>query len=386
MKMERNLVFTCTELPEKERRNLTIFDLIRTKGSISKPEISKLTGINIVSVSNYIENYIARKLVSERCSEVSSGGRKPDLVALNKDDTFVAGVGLDVSSAQAVVTDLAGRELARSGPAAVRADDPAAAGAGLAAMLAELQRSAGVPGIAAVGIGAADSICRSSLASIGRATHPHAYVGDAAHCAAYGEAVYNAAASPEDLLYVHTDLGRCIVMKGGRSFGAVQPDGAPPAPAGAAGENGYAAEMRYLEPWDESLGIVHAATQEVCRGVGTKIVDASHGKAENISVAAVIDAARRQDAVAADILKSAGANLGLRIAYLINVFGPKAVIIGGGLEAAGGLILDPIQTMVNRFAFTRQAQRVSIVPGTLGPDAVSRGAAALAVREVFLRV
>ena len=78
-------------------------------------------------------------------------------------------------------------------------------------------------------------------------------------------------------------------------------------------------------------------------------------------------------------------NLGIRIAYLVNLFNPEVVVIGGGVEKAREIILDPIRKTVKKLAFSEQANIVKIIPGAMGENSVSLGAASLAIREVFLK-
>ena len=68
---------------EKERRNLTILDSIRRGGEVSRAEISKITDLNIVTVSNYVSKHIKNKLIFEIGLDVSTGGRRPELLKLN---------------------------------------------------------------------------------------------------------------------------------------------------------------------------------------------------------------------------------------------------------------------------------------------------------------
>ena len=57
-------VLTSDGLSDKERKNFAILNTIRRRGPIARTEISKLTGFNIVTVSNYIDQYIKKGLVS----------------------------------------------------------------------------------------------------------------------------------------------------------------------------------------------------------------------------------------------------------------------------------------------------------------------------------
>jgi glucokinase len=60
------------------------------------------------------------------------------------------------------------------------------------------------------------------------------------------------------------------------------------------------------------------------------------------------------------------------------------VVIGGGVEKAGDVFMDPVRETVKRFAFEEPASIVKIIPSILEDNAVVLGAAALAAREVFI--
>ena len=50
-------------LTDKERKNLAILEVIRKNGPISRTDISKITELNIVTVSNYVNHYIKKGLL-----------------------------------------------------------------------------------------------------------------------------------------------------------------------------------------------------------------------------------------------------------------------------------------------------------------------------------
>ena len=83
------------ELNDHEKKNLQILDTIRKRGPIARAEISRLIGLNIVTVTSYVDQYIKKGVIKEVGIDVSSGGRKPTLVDLNPAATFLIGVGLN---------------------------------------------------------------------------------------------------------------------------------------------------------------------------------------------------------------------------------------------------------------------------------------------------
>jgi glucokinase len=98
---------------------------------------------------------------------------------------------------------------------------------------------------------------------------------------------------------------------------------------------------------------------------------------------AVVTAARAGDAAALEAIHLLGERLGVGIANAINVFDPEQVVIGGGVSAAGELLLEPARTVARRFVLPGVGTRTEIRLARYGPRAGVRGAALLAGQEVL---
>jgi len=90
---------------------------------------------------------------------------------------------------------------------------------------------------------------------------------------------------------------------------------------------------------------------------------------------AAMEAARDGDAAALAGFDRIGTYLGIGIANMIAVLSPDRVVIGGGIAAAGDLLLDPIRAELERRVRTTSLQPVSLVTAELGTWAGSIGAA-----------
>jgi len=88
--------------------------------------------------------------------------------------------------------------------------------------------------------------------------------------------------------------------------------------------------------------------------------------------------ARRGDAVAQEILQEAGHYLGLALANLVSVLNPEVIVIGGGVAAAGDLIIGPARQTMRRWAQPLAVKQVRIVRSRLGAAAALLGVARLA--------
>lgn len=88
-----------------------------------------------------------------------------------------------------------------------------------------------------------------------------------------------------------------------------------------------------------------------------------------------VAAARAGDARALAGLAEVGRVLGIGIANMITVITPDRVVIGGGVAAAGDLLLDPIRAEVARRVTMTSLDAVTIVTAELGTWAGAMGAA-----------
>ncbi len=96
---------------------------------------------------------------------------------------------------------------------------------------------------------------------------------------------------------------------------------------------------------------------------------------------AVTDAALRGDEAARIVVERAGYHLGVALSSLANSFDPDVIVIGGGVMAAGDLLLDPARAELAARALPPQ-NRTPVVAADLGPDAGMIGAATMAIDEL----
>ncbi len=106
-----------------------------------------------------------------------------------------------------------------------------------------------------------------------------------------------------------------------------------------------------------------------------------HGEGEPIDGKAVTLAAQKGDEVAVAVFELIGTRLGVALASFANIFEPEVIVIGGGVIAAGDLLLDPARRELEARAL-RPMNRTPVVAAELGADAGMIGAAALARIEL----
>ena len=85
------------------------------------------------------------------------------------------------------------------------------------------------------------------------------------------------------------------------------------------------------------------------------------------------------DPVAVEVLASVGRSLGAGLTSLVNAFQPEVIVIGGGVVAAGELLLGPAREVVMSTALPPLRAGVRIVTAELAEEAGMIGAGILAL-------
>lgn len=103
---------------------------------------------------------------------------------------------------------------------------------------------------------------------------------------------------------------------------------------------------------------------------------AAGGKAA--SAREVFERATEGDARAADITERAAKALGSCIGFALNILDPEALVLGGGLAAAGGAYGEPLEAAIRAHVWADATRALPILRARLGADSALIGAAALA--------
>lgn len=204
---------------------------------------------------------------------------------------------------------------------------------------------------------------------------------------ALGEAYFGAGKGKSDLVYVtvSTGIGAAIVFHGRHWGGAM----------GWAGGIGHtiideASDRRCpgcgnrgcLETFAARLGIETTAIELMDIAPPGELFRLCCGDPRNMTVQFVAEAATAGDSAAIEALRRAGHALGVGLTNLIDMLAPTLVVVGGGIVAAGDLLLEPARAVVRDRAFPPILRSVPIVPAALGDLSGLFGAAVMVLRDV----
>ena len=85
------------------------------------------------------------------------------------------------------------------------------------------------------------------------------------------------------------------------------------------------------------------------------------------------------DPVAVEVIRGIGRFLGVGLASLANIFNPSVVVVGGGVIAAGELLLAPAREELVARALSPSRETAQVVPARFGAESGMLGAATLAL-------
>lgn len=404
MSMIKQILLKDRILTDKERKNLAILEVIRKNGPISRTDISKITELNIVTVSNYVNHYIKKGLVIEGELDESTGGRKPVLVELNAKAGYIVGVGLNMLSIVGVLVDLEINviaELKRERPP----ENSEAVIERMVDMAAEIIEKAeidktkivgvgvGVPGIIdergrtirwPQSLGEKDlSVCLSIKDTFEKRLNIPTFVENDANAAVLGEKWLGLDRDVRHMLYMFSGVGCGILVNGEIYRGAT----------GAAGELGinsikttkeYAQQIAtQLGRWEMDIGMVVRAREAIQKGEKSVLKDYVNGDVSKLTFKEVVRALKEKDPLAVKVVEQSGYELGKKIAFLVNLLNPEIVVIGGGIEDCGAPLLDAIKTAIKEWSVEEASTQVKIIPSAFGENAVALGVVGIVAREVF---
>lgn len=210
-------------------------------------------------------------------------------------------------------------------------------------------------------------------------------VDNDANVAAFAEYLYGAAKGMPDIvmLTIGTGIGGGLILNGELYRGST----------GAGAELGHVVIQADGPPCQGNCpnhGCVEALASGTALGREGKAAaesapDSAIGKllaaGETVDGTAVTEAALAGDETSIGVFELIGSRLGVACSSFANIFQPNAIVVGGGVIAAGDLLLDPARREVRERALTPMNQ-TPILAATLGNDAGMIGAAALARVEL----
>lgn len=203
---------------------------------------------------------------------------------------------------------------------------------------------------------------------------------------AFAELRFGAARSKKNVLAVHLDWGIGLgIIVNGRLY---------------KGRDGFAGEFGHLPMVDNGIlckcgkqgcletiasgtAIARMAKEGMKAGRSSLLGQLVDKDPEKIEIRKIVQAAAMGDQYSISILANVGHWLGKGLAYLIQIFNPELIIVGGRMSEANQFILPPIQQAIQIFCNPELGNDIQIKVSELGNQAGIQGVAALLLERVL---
>lgn len=205
-----------------------------------------------------------------------------------------------------------------------------------------------------------------------------------ANVAALGERWVGAGENQPDVVFITlgTGVGGGIVAAGNLIHGVV----------GAAGEIGHIVVEPHdgfactcgnygcLETVTSATGVVRLARKFAEEYEGNSEIKANIDNGDEVTSKDIFIAAEAGDAFALIVVDKFAYYLGFACANLGSTLNPAAIVIGGGVSAAGEFLRSKVETYFQKYSFSTVRDSTKIKLAELGNDAGIIGAASLALK------
>lgn len=371
-----------------------ILDLIRAAGTISRVELTQVSGLTGATVSTVVRKLIDDGLVVEAGRAESTGGKPRMLLELDPYARFAVGVHLDHAGITYVIANLGGAIVARWRRPGAGSDDPRDVVDRIAAEIRATVGRTGVdperilglgvvsPGPIAVSTGMTltppvmQAWTEYPLAeALEDAVGLPVLLDNDATAAAIGE--YWSGGVPTGTafaaLYMGTGIGAGIIVDGTVYRGS----------SSNAGEVGHiCVDIDGPDCWCGSAGCVEAlagpaAVVAQARAAGVELV----GRSVSEDFAQLARSASRGEATPLALLERSARYVAVAAQTLANVLDVAHVVLTGpSFALAGSLYLPVIEERLSRSFFARGSHPVRVGISSNAPEAAAVGAAALVLQ------
>lgn len=373
-------------------------DLIRSAGSISRAELTSLTGLTQPAISTIVKKLINEDLIREVGQSDATGGKRRRMLAMNSVARFGVGVQLGPQGLLWTATDMRGGVLGRKRTPEAPPDDPGFMTVRVAreyrAFLAALQlQDSASAGLALVGPGPIDQvrglfqgtqtpevwstfdIPGSLRAKLGTAV----LVENDANSAALGEFWSRQISRTRTFacIYMNLGIGAGVVVDGALYRGASSNS----SELGHISINTEGTECfcgnrgcveRYAAP-DAILNLAYRdelLSEQLTASSGAR--DAM-GQFDNLARLAI-----RGNSAAAKLIDISATHLAHAALTLTNLFDLDHIVLAGpGFAVAGATYVSRVRSHLRSSAFARHSHTVTVELSSNPRDSAAAGAAAL---------
>ncbi|MDK2814270.1 MAG: hypothetical protein PWP18_183, partial [Thermoanaerobacter sp.] len=369
-----------------------ILNIIRKMGPISRADIAKETNLTPPTVTNIVNKLIAENIVMEYKVGESNGGRPPVLIKLNPDFMSIIVIHISTYNLHQYTLDaeLKTKKKEKNSIRGLKQEEV------LELLTSVLDKAIKVSpqNVSGIGIVVRGPVKMKEGISvfapnIGWRNVPlksiveekfgvPTYVINDVRAMALGEFHMGKAKDVENMIFLKVGygIGSAILINGRIYTGAS--DGAGEighTTIDVAGPQCSCGNYGCFEALASEKALVNLVVKSIKEGMDSIVYQMAEGMLDSVTPEMIYEAAKLNDKLAVNALKTIGRYLGIGIANTINTFNPELILIGGGIVQARELIEDIIIETAKKRTFENSFSSCRIAFAELGDDATLIGAA-----------
>ena len=348
------------------KRNIIAY--MAVNGECTLAELTKELHISVPTITKLVQELVEENIVTDLGKVETPGGRRPNVFGLANSAIYFAGVNVGRDNMTFLITDLQNNVIKEHIDTSFELVDRPQCLESICNNIQQFIQSSGINREKILGLGV--SIVGRVNSETGHSykyfTSQEAPLRDIieeqigirvllendtrARC--YAEYTCGKSKEEQNVLYLHLGRGVAIgiVVNGQLYYGK----------SGFAGEFGHipffdnelicsCGKKGCLETEVSGVAIENKMQELISKGVNT-ILRERFDRHEVIHIDDIIQAAKNDDNLSIELIEEAGEKVGKAVAYLINIFNPETVIVGGNLSAAGDYIMLPLKSATNKYS------------------------------------
>ncbi|MFZ4453169.1 ROK family transcriptional regulator [Salibacterium aidingense] len=387
----------------KQMNQKLVLRILKEKGSASKSELSKITGLTLPAITDIMTELELYQVIENLGESRIKRGRFPTLFQLKKEVFHVIGVSIRSESIRVGLYNILGETMAYTETALPENTDPETMMERVNEVIQVVIQKYEVGSLNILGIGLGMHGIVNPMEGIS-VYPPHlqwenvpirqllenktklpVLVDNDCNSLTLAEYWFGKGENLNSFITINVDygVGAGIMIDSqlfhGRNYGAgqightiIQDNG----PLCSCGNYGC------LETLSSELSIAGQARSKIKQGFPSLLKE-RYTDVNHVTITDIYDAAHNNDKLASNILEEASRYLGIGLSTLANVFNPEKIIITGGILRGKQSVMDPLIESFYTHALKTNVEDFEITTSGLGAKADVLGAATLWVEHVF---
>ncbi len=392
----QSLAIESKKIGQKKQVLRTIY----FNGPLSNSELSKFISLSTPKINSLLNELIDENLVEELGPGDSSGGRRPNIYGLVKNGFYVAGISISIAGTVISVFNSNNEQVSGPHYFQVKMQSDITIFRQVNELMEKVLAGSDIPlnkvivaGIELPGlINLKEGINKTYFPGVenlfdelSKIFGIPVFFNHDAKVRTFAEQHFGLAKNRKNVLMLQADwgLGLGIIANGKLVSGK----------SGYSGEFGHlpivdngvlcsCGKQGCLETMVSAVAISRMAKEGIQTGNVSLIKELVKGDLGKIDISIIIQAANQGDQFAVSLFTKAGQWLGRGIAYLIQIFDPELIIIGGRVAEAKQFILAPVQQAIHTYSNHDISNDAEIKFSELGSEAATIGVAAYALEKL----